>query len=346
MTLKARVNVALVGFGFSGSTFHAPFLNVLEEYNLRYVVSSNSEKVHKSLPNVRVESDLAKVLKDSTIDLVVIATPNTTHYELAKASLKAGKHVVVDKPFTVHSKEAQDLIEIANRQKRIVTVYHNRRWDGDFLTLKKLLSEKILGEVYLYEAHFHRYRPLPNPKRWKEDSALGSGILYDLGAHLIDQALQLFGLPDTIDADILTQRPGAIADDYFHLTLKYGTKRVLLKASNLVCNPGPRYQIYGTQGSFLKNGMDPQERDLIAEKNPVSKGWGRGRKEDDGILSINQQHMRLPSIPGNYATFYKSLAEAIYNNSPPPVLAVEAYQVMQVIEKCWEASKRSKRKIL
>lgn len=168
----------------------------------------------------------------------------------------------------------------------------------------------------------------------------------DLGAHLIDQALQLFGLPDTIDADILTQRPGAIADDYFHLTLKYGTKRVLLKASNLVCNPGPRYQIYGTQGSFLKNGMDPQEQNLIAGKNPAGKGWGRGRKEDDGILSINQQHMRLPSIPGNYATFYKSLAKAIYNNSLPLVLAEEAYQVIQVIEKCWDIFKRSKRQIL
>lgn len=335
ITLKTHVNVALVGFGFSGSTFHAPFLNILEEYNLTYVVSSNSEKVRKSLPNVRVESDLTKVLRDSTIDLVVIATPNTTHYELAKASLEAGKHVLVDKPFTVHSREAQDLIEIANRQRRIVTVYHNRRWDGDFLTLKKLLSEKILGEVYLYEAHFHRYRPLPNPKRWKEDSALGSGILYDLGAHLIDQALQLFGLPDTINADILTQRPGAIADDYFHLTLKYGTKRVLLKASNLVCNPGPRYQIHGTQGSFLKNGMDPQEQDLIAGKNPLDKSWGQGREEDEGILSINQQHMRLPTIPGNYATFYKSLAKAIYNNSLPPVLAVEAHDVMKLIEKCW-----------
>jgi scyllo-inositol 2-dehydrogenase (NADP+) len=163
---------------------------------------------------------------------------------------------------------------------------------------------------------------------------------------LIDQALQLFGLPDTIDADILTQRPGAIADDYFHLTLKYGTKRILLKASNLAYNPGPRYQIYGTQGSFLKNGMDPQEQDLITGKNPTGKDWGRGRKEDDGILSINQQHMRLPSISGNYATFYKSLAEAIYNDSPPPVLAAEAYQVMQVIEKCWEESKRSKGQIL
>lgn len=346
MTLKTQINVALVGFGFSGSTFHAPFLNILDEYNLTYVVSSNSEKVHKSLPNVRVESDLTKVLKDSTIDLVVIATPNTTHYELAKASLEAGKHVVVDKPFTVYSWEAQDLIEIANRQRRIVTVYHNRRWDGDFLTLKKLLFEKILGEVYLYEAHFHRYRPHPNPKRWKEDSALGSGILYDLGAHLIDQTLQLFGLPDTINADILTQRPGAIADDYFHLTLKYGTKRVLLKASNLVCNPGPRYQIHGTQGSFLKNGMDPQEQDLIAGKNPLDKSWGQGREEDEGILSINQQHTRLPTIPGNYATFYKSLAEAIYNNSLPPVLAEEAYQVIQLTEKCWEESKRSKRQIL
>ncbi|MBY0291857.1 MAG: oxidoreductase [Alphaproteobacteria bacterium] len=335
MTLKTPINVALIGFGFSGSTFHAPFLSTFEDYNLCCVVSSNPKKVQESLSHVRVESDFTKVLKDPTLDLIVIATPNSTHYELAKAALESGKHVVIDKPFTIYSSEAQNLIEIAKRQKRILTVYQNRRWDGDFLTIKKLLAEKVLGEVYLYEAHFHRYRPLPNPQRWKEAPERGSGILYDLGSHLLDQALHLFGSPDSINADIITQRPGAIADDYFHLTLKYGTKRVILKASNLVCNPGPRYQIHGTQGSFLKTGMDPQEQDLITRKSPLNKMWGQGTVENDGILSIKDTHSRILTIPGNYGAFYTSLAKAIYNKSTPPVLAEESYQVMRLIEKCW-----------
>jgi scyllo-inositol 2-dehydrogenase (NADP+) len=333
---NSPINVALVGFGFSGSTFHAPFLNALGEYNLACVVSSNAKKVRTRLPGGRVEPEFTKVLQDPTVDLVVITTPNATHYELAKAALEAGKHVVVEKPFTLCSREAQELIQLSQRQRRILTVYHNRRWDGDFLTIQNLLAEKVLGEVYLYEAHFHRYRPQPNPQRWKENEHLGSGILYDLGVHLLDQALQLFGSPDSIDADVITQRPGAVANDYFHLTLKYGPKRVILKSSSLVCDPGPRYQLHGTQASFLKNGMDPQEKDLFAGKNPLDKNWGQGREQDDGILSANQCHTRIPTIPGNYTTFYKSLAKAIYDNSPPPVLPEEACQALQLIEKCFK----------
>ncbi len=333
---KNPINVALVGFGFSGSTFHAPFLSALEDYNLCCVVSSNSEKVKASLPNVRVESDFTKVLKDPDLDLIVIATPNITHYALAKAALESGKHVVIDKPFTIHSREAEDLIQTAKNHRRILTVYHNRRWDGDFLTIKKLLSEKVLGEVYLYEAHFHRFRPHPNPQRWKENEFLGSGILYDLGSHLIDQAFHLFGCPDAIDADIITQRHGAVADDYFHLTLKYGTKRVILKASNLVGHPGPRYQLHGTKGSFLKNGIDPQEQDLILGKSPLERTWGQDREQNYGVLSVGNQHIRIPTIPGDYATFYKFLTKAIYNELPPPVLAEEAYHVMLLLEKCRE----------
>lgn len=339
--LKSPINAALVGFGFSGSTFHAPFLSALEDYNLCCVVSSNPEKVHTSLPYVCVEPDFTKVLKDPILDLVVITTPNATHYELAKAALESGKHVVVEKPFTLYAKEAQDLIQTAKRQKRILTIYHNRRWDGDFLTIKKLLAEKVLGEVYLYEAHFHRYRPQPHPQRWKENKSLGSGILYDLGSHLIDQTLSLFGSPDAIDADITTQRPGAVAEDYFHLTLKYGLKRVILKASNLVCNPGPRYQLHGTKGSYLKYGMDPQGQDLIAGKSPFEKTWGQEREENYGLLSMGDSHSRIPTIPGNYATFYTLLAEAINGKSPPPVLAEEAYQVMHLLEKCRETNEES-----
>lgn len=332
MTTKP-IHTALIGFGFSGSTFHAPFLNALEDYHLDCVVTSNLEKVRSFSPKVPVEADFRKVIVDSTVDLVVIATPNATHYELAKEAIEAGKHVVVDKPFTLRESEAQKLIEIAKSHQRILTVYHNRRWDGDFLTIKKLLAEKVLGEIYLYEAHFHRFRPLPQ-KRWKEDQSLGGGILYDLGSHLLDQALHLFGRPDSVSADIAIQRLDAVADDYFHLTLKYGHKRVILKASNLVCNPGPRYELHGTKGSFLKRGMDPQEQDLITRRSPLDKTWGQEKEENYGILTLDQQTIRIPTTPGNYGSFYQLLAQSIHASTPPPVLPEDAFQVVQLIETC------------
>jgi scyllo-inositol 2-dehydrogenase (NADP+) len=327
---------ALVGFGFSGRTFHAPFLKTLPHYRLDCVVSAQALKVKEFLPEVRVEENIEVVLKDPTIELVVLSTPNNTHYSLAKAALRAGKNVVVDKPFTVHSTEGAELIEIAKKQQKKVTVFHNRRWDGDFLTIKDIIDKDFLGDIYLYEAHFHRYRPLPRPERWKEGADPGSGILYDLGAHLLDQAVQLFGLPHSIHADVTQQRAGSIADDYFHLTLTYGKKRVLLKSSSLIYNPGPRYQIHGTKGSFLKSGIDPQEQDLMGGKNPLDPAWGRGAEEQDGLLSYDGQHLKIPSFSGNYADFYIQLSGTIRQNNPLPVLPEDALQVIRLIEKCQE----------
>ncbi len=332
--IHKKINTAIAGFGFSGSIFHAPFLRINENYNLKCVVSSNPEKVQAELPDIRIESDFKKVIQDPSIDLIIITTPNNTHFPLAKDALEAGKHVVVDKPFTIYAKEAQELIQLAKLQKRILTVFHNRRWDGDFLTIKNLLSEKTLGDIYLYEAHFHRYRPTVRSQRWKEGSGLGAGILYDLGAHLIDQALCLFGLPESMDADVLRQREGAIADDYFHLTLKYGNKRVILKASNLVTHSGPRYEIHGTKGSFLKYGIDPQEKDLLAGKRPNQKAWGQDKEQSYGVLSVDNLHTNVPTIPGDYGMFYKILAEAIEGKCPPPISAEEACNVIKIIEVC------------
>lgn len=328
------IQTALIGFGFSGRTFHAPFLKAFPYYALDCVVSSQFQKVKKFLPEARVEENVDAILNDPTIELVVLATPNDTHYSLAKSALKAGKNVVIDKPFTVHSTEAMELIEVAKKQQRHLTVFHNRRWDGDFLTIKNIMDEGLLGDVCLYEAHFHRYRPLPRPERWKEAAVPGSGILYDLGAHLLDQAMQLFGRPDSIHSDITLQRAGSIADDYFHLTLTYGEKRVLLKSSSLIYNPGPRYQIHGAKGSFLKSGIDPQEQDLIAGKNPLDPNWGRGPEDQDGLLSYDGQQLKIQTLPGNYGVFYTQLAEAIRQNKPLPVLPEDALQVIHLIESC------------
>lgn len=328
------IETALVGYGFSGRTFHAPFLKNLPDYNLKSVVSSQGADVKEFLPNVKIESSFESALKDESIELIVLATPNETHYPFAKKALEAGKHVVIDKPFTVVSEEGLDLIEVAQKHQKQLTVFHNRRWDGDFLTIKHLLNEGVLGDIYLYEAHFHRYRPLVRSERWKEAALKGSGTLYDLGAHLLDQAIQLFGLPDSIEADILEQRPGSITVDYFHLILAYGQRRVILKSSSLIYQPGPRYQIHGTKGSYLKSGIDPQEQDLIAGKNPLDPNWGMGSAEDDGLLHHDGKNHKIETIPGNYAHFYHQFAKSIRLNTPPPVLAKDALQVIQLIEKC------------
>ncbi|MBA3813900.1 MAG: oxidoreductase [Alphaproteobacteria bacterium] len=331
------IETALIGFGFSGRIFHAPFLKALPQYSLGCVVSSQVQKVNEFLPETKVEANFDTILKDPNIELVVIATPNDTHYSLAKAALEVGKNVVIDKPFTVKSKEAIHLMDIAKCHQKHLTVFHNRRWDGDFLTIKDVIEKGLLGDIYLYEAHYHRYRPHARPDRWKEGHNVpGSGTLYDLGAHLIDQALQLFGPPESVQADVARQRPGSLADDYFHLTFTYGGKRVILKSSSLVYNPGPRYQIHGTQGSFLKSGIDPQEEDLMADKNPLDFDWGVTKADQDGLLSYDSQQLKISTLPGNYGAFYTQLAEAIWNNKPAPVLAEDALQVIQLIEKCMD----------
>lgn len=314
------INTALIGFGLSGSTFHAPFIKALPQYNLSTVVSSNPEKVLKQLPNAKVIPTLEDALADPEIKLIIITTPNVYHFEHAKKALLAGKDVVVDKPFTVTSSQAQSLIELAKKNNCILTVYHNRRWDGDFLTVQDILRKNLLGEVYHYESHFHRYRPNVNTARWKEDNSVGSGTLYDLGSHLIDQALLLFGTPDDIVADILPQRPGAVATDYFHLTLKYGDKRVILKSSSLVPHGEPKYILHGTQGSYLKSGIDSQEVD-----------------HEDGLLVTYENEQKkvktYPTLLGDYAQFYKDLARSIFSRTTPPVNPLEALEVIKLIEK-------------
>ena len=312
------IEASLIGFGFSGRIFHSPFLKALPHYKLRYVVSSQFQKVKEFLPEARVEANFDTVLRDKMIELVVLATPNETHYPLAKAALEAGKNVVVDKPFTITSKEAAHLIEIAKHHQKHLTVFHNRRWDGDFLTIKNILEKGLLGDIYLYEAHYHRYRPHPNPERWKESCAPGSGTLYDLGSHLLDQALQLFGFPDSMQADVTQQRPGSLADDYFHLILTYNKKRLILKSSSLVYNSEPRFQIHGTKGSFIKSGIDPQEQDLIAGKNPLDPNWGMQKEDQDELLARMPNILKFLLFPATMALFIPSSLTLFDKISPYP----------------------------
>jgi scyllo-inositol 2-dehydrogenase (NADP+) len=332
---RMEIKVGIIGYGLSGSVFHAPLIEAADGLRLQAIVSSQATKVHKDYPNVDVFPDVDALLSNGEIDAVIVTTPNTTHYEFAKKAIMAGKHVVVEKPFTNTTKEADELIALAKEKGVLLTVYQNRRWDNDFLTIRRLLESKVLGELSTYEAHYDRFRPAVQD-RWREQDLPGSGILYDLGAHLIDQALTLFGMPKTIWADLRCERAGAKATDYFHLVLGYDQMRAILHSSSLVCEPGPRYLLHGNKGSFLKTGLDPQEGQLKKGRRPGDVGWGEDCPENFGKMTANLNGLLLKStiqtLPGSYQSFYEGLYEAIEFEKEVPVFAEEARDVIRIIE--------------
>jgi scyllo-inositol 2-dehydrogenase (NADP+) len=327
------VRVGLVGYGISGAIFHAPLIQSVEQLRLAAIVTSRREQVERELPSVRVVSGFGELCNDPAIELVVVAAPTSTHFEIAQAALSAGKHVVVDKPFTLTVQEADALIALAAAKNRVLSVFQNRRWDSDYLTAGKCISEGRLGAVYFYEAHFDRFRPRLKGG-WREEAGPGSGTLYDLGAHLIDQALQLFGLPETITADVFRQREHAAADDYFHLILGYGVRRVILHSSMIVRDPGPRLAVHGDLGSFLKYGIDPQEDALRAGKRPRDPDWGTDAGDPPGsILTIaNGTRASIPTERGAWQTFYEGIAAAILEDARVPVKPEEARDGLRIIE--------------
>ncbi|MFF3022360.1 oxidoreductase [Gottfriedia sp. NPDC057948] len=340
-----KIKVGLVGYGFSGATFHAPFISVLEEFELTKVVSSKKEDVQRDLGDVEVVCSLDEVLKDELIDLVVITTPSGMHYEMAKQSLEAGKHVILEKPMVVETWEAEELIKIAEEKNRVLSVYHNRRWDNDFLTVKKLINEGVLGEINTYQVHFDRYRPEVR-NRWRENLGPGSGMLYDLGSHLIDQALSLFGRPQFISADVFAQRENAETDDYFHIILGYDKLRVILHSGSIIPSNGPRFQVHGNKGSFIKYGLDGQEAALKEGKKPTEQTWGTDEPKFYGKLYTvdgeKEVEETIETIPGSYTTYYKKIAESILNGSNAPVTGIEGLSVIKIIEAALKSSEEKK----
>ncbi|MCH5585766.1 oxidoreductase [Shimazuella sp. AN120528] len=339
------IKVGLIGYGFSGATFHAPLLEVLENFEITKVLSSNPEKVHQDLGNVEVVSDLQPILDDSSIQLVVITTPNLLHFEMAKQSLLAGKHVVLEKPMVNTVEEAEQLLEVAKERNVMLSVYQNRRWDNDFLTVKHLITEGVLGEIRTYEAHFDRYRP-DVQARWREQEGVGSGILYDLGSHLIDQALHLFGPPQFVQADLLHQRDQAVTDDYFHVVLGYDTLRVILHAGSVVPAHDLKYIVHGEKGSFIKYGLDCQEEALKAGKKPNSSDWGEDDPAKYGELTIEKEGrsetQRVKTIPGSYLTYYQKVYEHIKEGKASPVTAEEGLLTIKLIELAKLSSEQKK----
>lgn len=321
-------NVGLIGYGLGGRAFHAPYVVATPGLALRGIVSRDPAKVHADLPAAPVVPDVATLLADPGIDLVIVSSPDALHAEHALAALAAGKHVLVDKPFATSLGDARRLITASERAGRLLTVFHNRRWDADFLTLRALLAEDRLGAVATFESHFDRWRPAA-AATWKEARAGGSW--FDLGPHLVDQALVLFGRPLGITADIATLRAGAPAPDYFHVTLRYPDKRVLLHSSKIVADHRLRFAVHGTRGSWIKQGIDPQEAATVGGRAPGGEDWGLDH--DDGLLTdATGAVQRIPTLRGDYRRFWSALVDALRGTGPNPVPPHEALAVMEVLD--------------
>lgn len=340
------INTALCSFGMSGLVFHSPFLSINPHFNFYAVWERTKNEAQKKFTNVITYRKLDEMLSDELVELVIVNTPNYTHFEYAKKALQAGKHVIVEKPFTVTVKQAQELIDLAKKQNKILSVYQNRRYDSDYKTIKKVLDKKLLGEVVEAEFHFDRYREELSPKQHKEVPGPGTGVLYDLGAHLIDQALQLFGWPSKLFADIRIIRPVSKVDDYFEVLLYYPNLRVRLKASYSVREALPGYIIHGLKGSFIKPKTDVQEALLQAGSIPGGADWGREPETEKGLLHTEidgvEERKYIDSEQGNYDDYYSGIYEAIRNNKPVPVTAEEGMNVIRIIETAFESSEAQK----
>ncbi len=336
--MQTEINVALVGYGFVGKVFHAPLIAHTPGLHLHTVVSSDPAKVLADYPDVRVVADLETACAGDAIMLVVIASPNASHAPLAHVALARGKHVVVDKPFTLDLAEARAVVAHATEARRIVSVFQNRRWDADFLTLRSLIDSGVLGEVSEFHSHFDRYRP-DVPDRWRERDQPGSGLWHDLGPHLLDQTLQLFGMPEAVFADIGRQRDGAQADDYFNVLLRYPRQRMVLHGGSLVPASDLRFAVHGTRGSYMKYGMDPQEAALRNDAFPGTDDWGRDPRPGE-LHQAGPEGIRInpvPGLAGDYRRYYQAMHAAISENGRPPVTTAEALQVMALLELALES---------
>jgi predicted dehydrogenase len=326
------IRIALVGYGYAGRTFHAPLIEAVDGLSLCAIVSGDRDKVHRDRPAVPVVS-LTDLAADVTVDAAVVAAPNPVHFEIAQTLLNAGKHVVVDKPFTVSVDEANALVAAAARNGRMITVFHNRRWDADFLTVRGLLEQRVLGRVVQFESRAERFRPIVRD-RWRERPGPGSGVWFDLGAHLVDQVLQLFGEPESLFADLGCQR-GSGATDFFHVLLRYADARIVLHGSSLAVAGGPRFHVLGTAASYVKYGWDTQEDALRAGESPgASAAWGHDPQS--GVMTHTHderpQRVEVPNQRGDYRAFYVQLRDAISSGGAPPVTTHQAVAVMRVLE--------------
>jgi predicted dehydrogenase len=331
--MAGSFNVALLGYGYAGRVFHAPLVAATDGLRLHTIVSSQAA-AGRDFPGARCLAERGQALADPDIDAVVIATPNDTHAALACEALAAGKHVLVDKPFAVTAEEARRVLAAAERAGRVASVFQNRRWDADFLTVQRLLDAGELGRIAEFHSHFDRFRPQVRD-RWRESDAPGAGLWFDLGPHLLDQALQLFGTPQAIQADIDAQRERARSDDWFDVVLHYPRMRAVLHAGSLVSDARLRFAVHGTGGSFVKHGLDTQEDALRAGRRPGGPEWGLD--PSDGVLTRVDEEGRshaaaVTSERGDYRRCYAQWRDAMAGTAPAPVTPAQALRLMELLE--------------
>ena len=330
-----KIKTALLSYGMSGKVFHAPFLDLHEGFELIGAWERSKKLIQHDYPHAKSYSSIEELLQDD-LDLVVVNTPVGTHFEFAKQALLAHKNVLVEKAFTTTVAEAEELRDIAREKKLKLAVFQNRRWDSDFKTVKQILDQDILGEIVEAEIHFDRYNPNLSPKQHKETANPGAGILKDLGSHIIDQALTLFGFPEALNADIRITRDHSLVDDNFDILLYYPRFRVRLKAGFFVREMLPSYVLHGKKGSFLKARGDVQEDELKLGKKPSRDNWGIEPDYKEGLLhtEVNSVVIReiVPTLHGNYFEFFDGIYDSITNNKPEPVNAEDGVNVMRIIE--------------
>jgi scyllo-inositol 2-dehydrogenase (NADP+) len=331
------IEVGLVGFGLAGRAFHAPVIRAVPGLHLGAILQRSGTEAAEKYPDVRIVRSMNEMLAIREIRLVVIATPNDTHYPFAKQCLEAGRDVLVDKPFATTFEEAQSLVEIAEKTGRLLTVYQNRRYDGDFQAIRQLVEAGTLGHIVRFETTYDRFRPQLKPGAWRETTQPGSGILFDIAPHLIDHALVLFGLPEAVTADVRSERDHALADDAFDITLHYEKgMRAVLRSSILAAAPRPRFVLLGTQASFLKQSFDPQEGNLRRGFIPEGQPWGYEPEENWGVLTIpageSFEQRRIPSADCDYRDYYANLRDAMLGRAKLAVTPVYALHVMRILE--------------
>lgn len=352
---EREIGVAVIGYGLGGRVFHAPFVRAVPGLKLISIMTGKGEDAAKAYPSVRISRSIDDLLDDKTIEVIVVSTPNETHFDLASRALNAGKHVVIDKPFAPTSQQARQLIDLAGSKGLQVVPFHNRRWDGDFLTVRKILAEGSLGRLVTFESHFDRFRPTPRENTWKEAGNPANGMLFDLGPHLLDQVQAVFGAPEAITAIVRSDRDQTDIEDAFDITFHYpgnDGKGMLAycRASYLACINGPRFLLHGTHGSFIKFGVDPQEAALEGgAKVPVMssrESWLLEKESAWGKLAVAP----VPSDPkmivekviktevGDYRNFYANVRDAILGEAHLAVTPEDGYRSIRLLELARESS--------
>lgn len=332
------IKVGIIGYGYSAHTFHLPFIATSTAYELSAIYTSRPEVVNLEMPGIQIFESAKAMLDSGTIDLAIISSPNQYHYELAKLCLEREVHAVLEKPMVTSSAEASALIELTQTRSSILSVFHNRRWDGDFLTIKHLIEQNAVGDVRYFESHFDRFRPEVR-QRWRELPGKGTGILWDLGPHLIDQALLLFGTPEAVTGRVLALRENSQTDDFFHVILHYSNREVVVHSSPFCAAPTLRFQVQGVAGSYVKFGLDPQEQQLKSGILPTDNIFGLEPNQLTGTIYRSSNSEPVPTLKGCYQEYFSKLAEAIEFDREPPVTAEEAAQVISIIELAESSSK-------